>query len=85
MLCLGENEIKGRKKEYLLLGHLLSKGFPINLSGTGFVLAINKKSSELLKFDGAKTALLGKISSLKPLCHVNIVYFYFCKIDSKFF
>ena len=45
MLCLGENEIKGRKKVYLLLGHLLSKSFPNKLSGTGFVfvLALNKK------------------------------------------
>ena len=45
MLCLGENEIKGRKKVYLLLVHLLSKSFPNKLSGTGFVfvLALNKK------------------------------------------
>ena len=51
MLCLGENEIKGRKKVFLLLGPLLSKSFPNNLSGTGFVfvLALNKKSSALLK------------------------------------
>ena len=74
MLCLGENEIKGRKKVYLLLGPLLSKSFPNNLSGTGFVfvLALNKKSSALLKFDSAKTALLGKIYSLKPLWTVVI-------------
>ena len=69
MLCLGENKIRGRKKVYLLLGHLLSKSFPNNLSGICFVfvLALNKKNSALLKFDSAKTALLGKIYSLKPL------------------
>ena len=74
MLCLGENEIKGRKKVYLLLRHLLSKSFPNNLSGTGFVfvLALNKKNSALLKIDSAKTALLGKIYSLKPVCTSNL-------------
>ena len=77
MLCLGENEIKGRKKVYLLLVHLLSKSFPNELSGTGFVfvLALNKKSSALLKFDSAKTALLGQIYSLKPLCVVYKIYY----------
>ena len=70
MLCLGENEIKGRKKVFLLLGPLLSKSFPNKLSGIGFVFCSSikpKKSSTLLKFDSAKTALLGKIYSLKPL------------------
>ena len=45
MLCLGGNDIKGRKKVFLLLRPLLSKSFPNNLSGTGFVfvLALNKK------------------------------------------
>ena len=43
---------------------------PNNLSGTGFVFALalnNKKSRALLKFDIAKTTLLGKIYSLKPM------------------
>ena len=73
MLCLGENKIKGRKKVHLLLLHLLSKSFPKKHSGKGFifVLALNKKkSSALLKFYSAKTALLGKIYSLKPLCDI---------------
>ena len=69
MLCLGENQIKGRKKVYILLVHLLCKSFSKKLSGTDFVfvLALNKKSRAILKFDGAKTAILGKIYSLKPL------------------
>ena len=69
MLCLVENEIKD-KKVYILLLHLLSKSFPNKLLETVFVfvLAYKKKSSTLLKFNSAKTALFGKIYSLKPLC-----------------
>ena len=46
---------------------------PNKLSGTGFVfvLALNKKISALLKFDSVKSALLGKIYSLKPLCYTT--------------
>ena len=62
--------MKSGNKYYLLLLHLLFKSSPNRLSQTGFVfvLALKKKSSALLKFDGAKTALLGRIYSLKPLC-----------------
>ena len=70
MLCLGKNKIKCGPKYYLLLLHLLFKSSVIKLSGTGFVfvLVLNIKRSQLLKSDSAKTAILGKISSLKPLC-----------------
>ena len=37
------NEIKVEKKVYLLLVHLLSKTFPNNLSGTGFVFVLALK------------------------------------------
>ena len=49
--------------------HLLLKISPNKLTGTGFafVLAL-KKNSALLMFDSAKTDLLGRIYSLKPLC-----------------
>ena len=83
MLCLGENKIKGRKKVDFLLLHLQSKSFPNKLSGTGFVfvLALNKKSSPLLKFDSAKTALLGKIYSLKPLCTVKCTELHYIEVQ----
>ena len=58
--------------------HLLFKSSPNKLSGAGsvFVLALNnkKKHSALLKFDSAKTALLGRIDSLKPLCIQTAIY-----------
>ena len=59
------------EKNILLLHHIFNSS-PNKLSGTGFVfvLAINKKSSAFLKFDSAKSALLGKIYSLKPLCYI---------------
>ena len=40
MLCLEENEIKSKKKVYILLVHLLSKSFPNKLSGTVFFVFV---------------------------------------------
>ena len=60
---------KSGNKYFLLLLPLLFQCSPNKLFGTGlaFVPTSNKKRSALLKFDSAKTALLGRIYSLKPL------------------
>ena len=62
----------GGKEYYLLLLHLLLKSSPIKVLGTRFVfvLAVNKKNA-LLMFDSAKSALVCKIYSLKPLWKID--------------
>ena len=67
-------KLRVEKKLNLHLLHLLSKSFLKKLSGKCFVfvLELNKKSIACLKFNSAKTALLGKVYSLKPLCPIKV-------------
>ena len=69
MLCLGENEIKGRRKVYLLWLHLISKSFLKKLLGTGFVFCSSIKQKKQCTFEVQQCQNSpGKIYSLKPFC-----------------
>ena len=70
MLCLEENEIKGRKKSlYSFVPPPIYK-FSQYAFRNRFCFCSSmkqQKNNALLKFNIAKTALFGKIYSLKPL------------------